>query len=78
MGVKLRDHKMTDPQVQAKLIHYELRPDHAKVVKRRTWPLVRYFWHRQGSVSVVELCMAAYVQGVLDASQLKQQHGQAN
>lgn len=53
-----------------RLLHYGVDPAHAKIVKQRIAPLARYYWHRMGSVSIEELCMSAYIQGMMDAQQL--------
>lgn len=53
-----------------RLLHYGVDPAHAKIVKQRIAPLARYYWHRMGSVSIEELCMSAYIQGMIDAQQL--------
>jgi hypothetical protein len=53
-----------------RLLHYGVDPAHAKIVKQRIAPLARYYWHRMGSVSIEELCMSAYIQGMMDAEQL--------
>jgi hypothetical protein len=53
------------------LLHYGVDVAHAKVVKERIGPLTRYYWHRQGLISIEELCMSAYIQGMMDAEQLK-------
>ena len=57
-----------------RLIHFGVDPSHAKIVKQRVGPLARYFWHRMGSISIEELCMSAYIQGMLDAQQLPTHH----
>jgi hypothetical protein len=54
-----------------RLLHYGVDVAHAKVVKERIGPLTRYYWHRQGLISIEELCMSAYIQGMMDAEQLK-------
>jgi hypothetical protein len=53
-----------------RLLHYGINFDHARVVKSRIAPLARYYWQRMGSVSIEELCMSAYIQGMMDAQQL--------
>lgn len=53
-----------------RLLHYGVDPAHAKVVKQRIAPLARYYWHRQGNISIESLCMSAYIQGMLDGAQL--------
>jgi len=53
-----------------RLLHYGVDPAHARVVKQRIGPLARYYWHRLGSVSIDDLCMSAYIQGMMDAQQL--------
>jgi hypothetical protein len=53
-----------------RLLHYGVDPDHAKIVKQRIAPLARYYWQRMGSVSIEELCMSAYIQGMMDAQHL--------
>lgn len=53
-----------------RLLHYGVDPAHARVVKQRIGPLARYYWHRQGSITIEELCMSAYIQGMMDAQQL--------
>ena len=53
-----------------RLLHYGVLPEHARVVRNRIVPLARYFWNRQGNISIEELCMSAYIQGMMDAGQL--------
>lgn len=53
-----------------RLLHYGVDPAHARVVKHRIGPLTRYYWQRQGLISIEELCMSAYIQGMLDGAQL--------
>lgn len=59
-----------------RLLHYGVDPAHAKVVKQRITPLARYYWLRLGSVSIDDLCMSAYIQGMMDAQQLPPTNGQ--
>lgn len=59
-----------------RLLHYGVDRAHAKIVKQRIAPLARYYWQRMGSVSIEELCMSAYIQGMMDAQQLLPKHEQ--
>lgn len=58
------------PSITAGLHFYGVDKEHAKAVKKRTGILIRHYWQSQGSVSVEELAMSAYIQGMLDGKEI--------
>ena len=75
-------HTSTTPPVQDagsvraprsdRLLHYGVDPSHAEVVRGRLKPLIRHYWLRMGAISLEDLGMSAYIQGMMDGRQLPQ------
>lgn len=45
-------------------------PAHAAVCRKRVQALVAYYWNRAGTVTLNDLVISAYIQGIMDGHQL--------